>query len=93
MSAVNPLPCIVCGFQPKPVCGSGYQPSGALMFSAGSGHYGSGVWDTMSRYRSLEVNVCDDCLVARKDRVAVAVKPAFTRPEPEFIPWDPEAQW
>lgn len=87
----EPLPCIVCGFQPEAVGGTGYQPVSALMFSAGSGHYGSGVWDTMSGWRSLEINVCDNCLLERKDRVAVAVTPPFTRPDPEFVRWDPDA--
>jgi hypothetical protein len=87
----QPLPCIVCGFQPKPVTGSGYQPLGALMFDAGSGHYGSGVWDTMNSWRSLAINVCDDCLTARRDRVAVVERTPPARPEVQFVQWDPQA--
>jgi hypothetical protein len=83
-----PLPCIVCGLHPEPACEEGWQPSGATAFSAGSGHYGSTVWDEMSRYRSLELNVCDVCLVKHKDRVAVAVSAPPVRTEAQFVPWD-----
>lgn len=88
----KPLPCIVCGFQPEPVGGSGHQPYDALIFNAGAGHYGSTVWDEMSGSRSLTINVCDKCLVANRGRVAVAV---YIRPEPpdvEFVPWEVDAE-
>lgn len=88
----KPLPCIVCGFQPKPVAGSGYQPLDALMFDAGSGHYGSGVWDTMDGRRSLTINVCDDCLIARRDRVAVVERTPPARPEVQLVPWAPHGE-
>jgi hypothetical protein len=82
----KPLPCIVCGFQPKPVGGDGHQPVSALMFDAGAGHYGSTVWDTMSRYRSLAVNVCDKCLIERKDRVGV-FETVPVPDEVKLVPW------
>jgi hypothetical protein len=92
VSLNQPLPCLVCGMQPNAVGGHGMQPYDALMFDAGSGHYGSGVWDTMSGARSLSINVCDDCLVAHKDRVAVVTKvEPVARVVFEFTPWEPDA--
>lgn len=88
----KPLVCIVCGFQPEPACGSGWQPYAATSFSAGSGHYGSTVWDTMSRNRSLEINVCDACLIKHQDRVAVAVRQPPAHPDVEWAPWDPKGK-
>lgn len=88
----RPLPCIVCGFHPKPAFtmdGGTHQPHAATMFDAGAGHYGSTVWDTMNPYRTLTINVCDSCLTRRSQRVAVVVttpKP----PEVQFVPWKAE---
>lgn len=90
----KPLPCIVCGVHPDQAFHDGtlpddtsWVPYAATMFSAGSGHYGSTVWDEMSNYRSLSINVCDECLVARKGRVAVVER----HPKPdkvEFVTWE-----
>lgn len=88
----QPLVCIVCGFQPDCACGSGWQPYAATSFSAGSGHYGSTVWDTMSSSRSLEINVCDACLLKHKNRVAVAVRQPPAYPDANWLPWDPEQE-
>lgn len=88
----EPLPCIVCGFQPKGIQAGDYQPLNALMFDAGAGHYGSGVWDTMTRGISLNINVCDDCLVARKDRVAVVREVVRRESSYEWLPWDPDKE-
>lgn len=90
-----PLPCIVCGMRPSPAfananVGNRWQPSGATMFDAGCGHYGSTVWDTMSPYRSLTINVCDACLIANSSRVAV-VHTEHRAPESKYVPWKPEA--
>lgn len=77
----KPLPCIVCGFQPESVSHDDdyfWQPSRAVMFDAGSGNFGSTVWDEMSD-EHMWINVCDECLVERKDRVAIIQK---TRPNP-----------
>ena len=94
----KPLPCIVCGFQPELACPAGegrqdnWQPYAATMFDAGPGHYGSTVWDEMTRFRSLAVNVCDKCLVEHKDRVGVfETKPI--QDEVKLAPWDPEARY
>lgn len=73
----QPLPCIVCNFQPKQAFGehadeqSWWYPYKATMFDAGIGHYGSTVWDEMNGSMTLTINVCDKCLVEHKDRVAV----------------------
>lgn len=87
-----PLPCIVCGFEPEQAFPSQFSetvqvPYAATMFDAGSGHYGSTVWDTMARNRSLTINVCDACLVKRKDRVAVTVTTQPT-PDIQFRAWE-----
>lgn len=87
-SDVKPLPCIVCGIQPGPAFptyGGSRQPYGATMFNAGSGHYGSTVWDAITGGRSLEINVCDTCLVERKDRVAMVVE--TVEREYDYLPW------
>lgn len=94
-STRTPLPCLICGFQPEPavtIAGGTRQPSDAVMFTAGNGNYGSTVWDEMNPYRSMEINICDKCLVEHKDRVAIAEAVRVERPEPEFVPWDPEEE-
>lgn len=87
----QPLPCIVCGTQPEPVFRDQptMQPYGATMFDAGSGHYGSTVWDEMNPRVSLSINVCDPCLLAHKDRVAVVRTITPPVPAIEVEPWDP----
>lgn len=91
-----PLPCIVCGVRPEPafrsVDGPTWQPYAATMFDAGGGHYGSTVWDeVVPGCRSLRINVCDECLVERCDRVAV-VHTIRQAPAVEFVPWEPVSQ-
>lgn len=88
--SVTPLPCIVCGMQPEPIWDDGYhpwQPHRATMFDCGPGNYGSTVWDEFSSDRSLTINVCDKCLVERKDRVAV-VETIPREPETTFTNWE-----
>lgn len=90
--AMKPLPCIVCGIQPKPVfpnSSNTWQPSGATVFDAGCGNYGSTVWDTTDSGRSLMINVCDSCLVTHRDRVAEMIRKRPIQPEFEFVPWEP----
>lgn len=93
---IQPLPCIVCGFQPRRAFGDHGDdqthrvPYAATMFNAGTGHYGSTVWDEMSPYRSLSINVCDECLVAGKERVAVV----DSIPQPSKVTYEPwEGPW
>lgn len=88
----EPLPCMVCGMQPEPAFRDGkgtHQPYGATMFDAGSGHYGSTVWDEGTTGRSLLINICDSCLTANKSRVAV-VTTVRRAPKVEFTPWNPD---
>lgn len=89
----SPLPCIVCDFQPKRAFGAdqphlSYVPYAATVFDAGSGHYGSTVWDTTTNSRSLSINLCDKCLVERKDRVAV-METTGSEITVKFAPWRP----
>jgi hypothetical protein len=56
------------------------------MFDAGSGNYGSTVWDEMNSMRSLHINVCDKCLVERKDRVAI-IETVPQAPRVQTFPW------
>ena len=92
MTAIQlPLPCLICGVHPRPLIPGSEtaQPSRALMFSAGSGHYGSTVWDERGSHQTLEIIVCDSCLRAHHARVGVAVHKPLVRPAPEYIAWNP----
>lgn len=87
-----PLPCIACGFQPTQAFPGHSEetamvPYAATIFTAGNGHYGSTVWDKMTSARSLWVNICDACLVKRKDRVAMVA--TTTDVKNNFHPWEP----
>ncbi len=65
------LNCIVCNKELEPALPEPEhnQPYGGTSFTS-QGHYGSTVWDPMDG-SSLEINVCDECLVkaAYKDQV------------------------
>lgn len=66
------LPCFCCGktlASVLPPDDDSNQPSEATAFQTG-GHYGSGVFDEMDGTR-LELNVCDDCLTERAERVVL----------------------
>lgn len=63
---MNPVPCIVCGYQPDTAfhgCTSN-QPYKATAFMT-KGHYGSTFFDPMDG-SYLEINVCDECLTKAK---------------------------
>lgn len=66
------------------------QPHAATVFHS-HGHYGSTVWDPPLSMvgKTIEVTICDDCLVANKDRV-LHVVPKHQDPEYVVTPWDPE---
>lgn len=84
---VKPMPCIVCSVQLEPIGNVAvHQPNDATIFRA-SGNYGSGVWDPMSGGVCLTINVCDECLVARHDRVA-EIHTVRREPEVKFVPWE-----
>lgn len=87
---VEPVPCIVCGRELESVMKSfpmQNQPYGATVFSA-HGQYGSTAWDPVSIRSgpSLEINVCDPCLIERQDRVLI-VTPHPTPVEYTYLPW------
>lgn len=65
-------PCVVCGKELEPVLPEEVrmaenQPYEATVFSS-PGHYGSTAFDPMDGTR-LVINVCDRCLIDKKDRV------------------------
>lgn len=63
------MPCIVCDRQlVNAVHGARNQPSEGVNFHT-HGHYGSGVFDPMISTEAIEVNVCDQCLLAKADKV------------------------
>lgn len=82
-----PTPCFVCGCTFDPSMPGERYPYEGTIFNA-SGNYGSTAWDPMGA-RFLEINVCDNCLVERVKRVAMAhaLPPVATRPI--YEPWDP----
>ncbi len=89
------LPCIVCGNNIEPVdegLDSHNQPYAGTNFLT-YGHYGSTVFDPMvveKRIR-LEINICDGCLLHRKDNVYIVVeKPRHV--EETYIKWDGKTQ-
>ena len=92
-----PLPCIVCGkelehvFKTKRHQSSPNQPSGGTTFSS-HGHYGSTVWDPMSMdgLETLEINICDECLLAAGRAQRVLHVDRIRHPDTyKTEPWDP----
>lgn len=62
---MKPVPCIVCGFQPKEaIPDSNNQPYKATTFMT-QGRYGSTFFDPMDD-SYIEINVCDSCLEKAK---------------------------
>lgn len=88
------LPCIICGTELEPAFRDldHNQPHGGTTFTT-RGHYGSTVFDpplSMGSDRFLELNICDPCLLERKDKIIfVQYIPTPSRREAEF--WDPES--
>ena len=69
MSKKALLPCFVCGTELTNVCEEQQnQPYAGTEFRT-YGHYGSTFWDSFDG-EELVLNVCDDCLRARTDRLA-----------------------
>lgn len=80
--------CFTCGKELDPVWeGSKSQYNDAMMFES-HGNYGSTVFDPFDSRLSLLIQICDPCVVERKDRV---IHVTTTRPLPEctFEPWEP----
>ena len=65
------LPCIVCdkalyeAFE-----GASNQPLDGVEFTS-PGHYGSAYWDPMDEHVRLAINVCDECLKAKRESTYV----------------------
>lgn len=83
----SPLPCIMCG---RPLCNvvstkqSQNQPYEACSFT-GRGHYGCATFDSLDGAK-LEINICDDCLLAAQKAGRVGYWPAI--PKRKLVPWD-----
>lgn len=80
--------CFVCGRGLVPVSlHAAIQCDDAVMFEA-HGNYGSTVFDPMDGRKSLLINVCDACLVQRRDRVHLVTT---ERPLPTYTSetWQP----
>lgn len=91
------LPCFACGASLEPVFSrkiledkAPWQPADAVMFYA-YGQYGSTVFDPQDDSQ-ININICDPCLLAHKDRVWHV---RYVRQQAWEIfskPWDPEVQ-
>lgn len=88
------LPCFKCGKQPEsavPDSPFSYnQPHAATVFTS-RGHFGSTVFDPISRERHIELTICDDCLIENKAQVLL-VKSRYQAPERDVSPWDPDVE-
>jgi len=87
----RPLPCIACGRELEAAFSASdraeRQPADAVMFYA-YGQYGSTVFDPQDESQ-LQVNVCDPCLLERRDRVWHARYVRQRALEVFSRPWDP----
>lgn len=91
-------PCIICGKELESVNPSAKwleQPVHATSFASG-GHYGSGVFDSMSR-DYIQINICDEDLMAaaKAGRVLLATPSRVETPPPTyevFEPYEPSAE-
>ena len=91
-------PCIICGKELESINPSSEwleQPVHATSFTSG-GHYGSGVFDSMSR-DYLQINICDEDLTAaaKRGRVLLATPARVQTPPPtyeQFSPYEPLAE-
>jgi hypothetical protein len=82
----SPFPCIVCGrvlcnVLPRDITTN--QPYEAATFTS-HGHYGCTVFDDFDG-ATLEINVCDGCLTAARNRGHVGYRPGI--PRRALAPW------
>lgn len=81
-------PCLCCGKELKNIDGADEkninQPDNALTFDT-QGHYGSAVFDPMNPTVRLEINICDECVEAKRDEGLILhvtkLPMSFTTPE------------
>lgn len=89
-----PVPCIICGKELESVNPSASwleQPVYATSFTSG-GHYGSGVFDSMTR-DYIQINICDEDLMAatKAGRVLLATPSCVETPPPTYEAFKPYA--
>lgn len=90
--AESVLPCFVCGKTLTHAFGGlvetelRQQPNDAVIFSS-HGNYGSTLFDELGE-EFLELNICDECLYARSDRI-LHCRHRTTRHR-ESMPWTPD---
>lgn len=64
-------------------------PYKGTVFTA-SGNFGSTVYDPVMSYRGhLSINVCDSCMLDRKDLV-LSVSEVYVPAVYKVLPWDPD---
>ncbi len=85
-------PCIVCRKQlGNLMAPEGNQPNDGVAFTS-PGHYGSAAFDPMDM-TFLEINVCDDCLVAAaKDGAVLVAEKSIPKP-PAYEKWTGPRKW
>lgn len=92
----KPLPCFCCGrdfapaFEPDPDLTPDYPltPSEGTTFTA-RGNYGSTVFDSIDE-SFLELNLCDACLLGRRDKIVLRRRTGPTWIPPLTTePWEP----
>lgn len=87
--------CFSCGKELELVFATSreesHQCNDAVMFSS-PGTYGSTVYDPVGGRSELVINICDECLVKKQDRVLIATT---ERPLPivSYAPWDPDQEY
>lgn len=79
---IKTLPCVICKRELSSVFNhedTMNQPNDATNFCS-NGNYGSGIFDPIDQYVSLEINICDFCLedALATNRVYYVVK----KPQP-----------
>lgn len=80
------LPCFKCGVTlMNAVPNALNQPSGGTEFST-EGHYGSTFWDSFNG-EYLVLNICDDCLSAHAERLAIQKRRPPQYPPRTLVPY------
>jgi hypothetical protein len=82
--------CIACRREMQNLMGRQLQPVGGVAFSS-PGHYGSTAFDPMD-CSTLEIAVCDECLIkAGRDQIVANIA-IVTHREVGGKTWDPDAK-
>ena len=80
------IPCIICGKQLRNFDEDGNQPMTGTSFTS-HGHYGSTLFDSMDG-TYLEINFCDPCLDAAREKQAVLHCREMRQPKlRSYAPW------